>query len=185
MSSERVLAAWRNGESFVALSGGGLAPLPVDWLARFGEQVADLLVAKRGMNAAPACRAPRSGAPVRRPRSLPVRPSGVPSRRCCTASRASQRRRSRQICGLSCAATSVTVSRGSASCATRASARCSPTTWALARRCRRSAPCAGVRSSWHRPACSTTGPQKSLASAPRSAPPCITGRDAHSTPPPT
>jgi len=47
VSAERVLAAWQSGESWVALSGGGMAPLPADWLARFGEQVADLLAAKR------------------------------------------------------------------------------------------------------------------------------------------
>jgi superfamily II DNA or RNA helicase len=47
VSAERVLAAWRSGESFVALSGGGMAPLPADWLARFGERVADLLSAKQ------------------------------------------------------------------------------------------------------------------------------------------
>jgi len=46
VSAERVLAAWHDGESLVALSGGGMAPLPADWLARFGEQVADLLAAK-------------------------------------------------------------------------------------------------------------------------------------------
>jgi superfamily II DNA or RNA helicase len=47
VSAEHVLSAWRAGESWVALSGGGLAPLPADWLARVGEQVADLLAAKR------------------------------------------------------------------------------------------------------------------------------------------
>jgi len=46
-SAERVLSAWRDGESMVALSGGGMAPLPADWLSRFGERVADLLAAKR------------------------------------------------------------------------------------------------------------------------------------------
>jgi superfamily II DNA or RNA helicase len=57
-SAERVLSAWRNGESWVALSGGGLSPLPKDWLARFGEQVADLLAAKQD-----APRLPRAALP--------------------------------------------------------------------------------------------------------------------------
>jgi superfamily II DNA or RNA helicase len=43
---ERVLAAWRAGESLVPLAGGGFAELPRDWLARFGEPVADLLAAR-------------------------------------------------------------------------------------------------------------------------------------------
>lgn len=42
----RVLHAWRTGESLVPLSGGGFAPLPKDWLARFGDRVADLLAAR-------------------------------------------------------------------------------------------------------------------------------------------
>ncbi len=41
-----VLAAWRRGESFVQLDGGGFAPLPADWLARHGQRVADLLAAR-------------------------------------------------------------------------------------------------------------------------------------------
>ena len=42
----RVLRAWSAGESLVPLSGGGFAPLPHDWLARFGNRVADLLAAR-------------------------------------------------------------------------------------------------------------------------------------------
>jgi hypothetical protein len=42
----RVLRAWRAGESLVPLAGGGFAPLPHDWLARFGDRVADLLAAR-------------------------------------------------------------------------------------------------------------------------------------------
>jgi superfamily II DNA or RNA helicase len=42
----RVLTAWREGESWVPLSGGGFAELPRDWLARHGDRVADLLAAR-------------------------------------------------------------------------------------------------------------------------------------------
>ena len=42
----RVLDAWRAGESWVALDGGGFAELPADWLARHGARVADLLAAR-------------------------------------------------------------------------------------------------------------------------------------------
>lgn len=42
----RVLAAWARGESLVPLIGGGLAPLPRDWLARFGDRLADLFAAR-------------------------------------------------------------------------------------------------------------------------------------------
>ena len=42
----RVLGAWRDGESWVALDGGGFAELPQGWLERYGERVADLLAAK-------------------------------------------------------------------------------------------------------------------------------------------
>jgi len=41
-----VLSAFRAGESLVALDGGGYAPLPLDWLSRFGERIADLLAAR-------------------------------------------------------------------------------------------------------------------------------------------
>lgn len=42
-----VLRAWQRGDDVVALSGGGWAELPIDWLSRFGHRVADLLAAKR------------------------------------------------------------------------------------------------------------------------------------------
>lgn len=42
-----VMAAWERGEGLVPLLGGGYAPLPHDWLTRFGTQVA-LLLAARG-----------------------------------------------------------------------------------------------------------------------------------------
>jgi superfamily II DNA or RNA helicase len=46
VSADAVIGAWRAGESLVALEGGGYAPLPVDWLSRFGARVADLLAAR-------------------------------------------------------------------------------------------------------------------------------------------
>ena len=39
-----VLAAWRLGEPLVPLEGGGYAPLPADWLGRFGARMAVELV---------------------------------------------------------------------------------------------------------------------------------------------
>ncbi len=42
----RVLRAWRSGESLVPLLEGGFAPLPTDWLARFGPHIQDLLAAR-------------------------------------------------------------------------------------------------------------------------------------------
>jgi superfamily II DNA or RNA helicase len=41
-----VLRAWREGESLVPLADGGFAPLPRDWLTRYGDRVADLLAAR-------------------------------------------------------------------------------------------------------------------------------------------
>lgn len=41
-----VMRAWARGESLVALSGGGFAPLPADWLSRYGARIADLLAAR-------------------------------------------------------------------------------------------------------------------------------------------
>jgi superfamily II DNA or RNA helicase len=45
-SAEAVIQAWREGLDLVPLQGGGWAPLPTDWLARFGHHVADLLAAR-------------------------------------------------------------------------------------------------------------------------------------------
>jgi len=44
--ASRVLKAWRAGRSLVPLTGGGYAPLPLDWLGRFGHQLSDLLAAR-------------------------------------------------------------------------------------------------------------------------------------------
>jgi len=43
---EGVLRAWRSGESLVPLLAGGFAPLPHDWLSRFGSRIEDLLAAR-------------------------------------------------------------------------------------------------------------------------------------------
>jgi superfamily II DNA or RNA helicase len=48
-----VLRAWRAGEGLVALEGGGYAPLPADWLQRFGARVADLLAAREAAGTIP------------------------------------------------------------------------------------------------------------------------------------
>ena len=41
-----VVRAWQDGLDLVPLEGGGWAPLPADWLARYGHLVADLLAAR-------------------------------------------------------------------------------------------------------------------------------------------
>ena len=56
--AKRVLRAWRDGESLVPLSTGGFAPLPSDWLARFGNRVADLLAARGDHDALPRAALP-------------------------------------------------------------------------------------------------------------------------------
>lgn len=45
-SVQAVLRAWQDGLDIVPLQGGGFAPLPSDWLARFGDRVADLIAAR-------------------------------------------------------------------------------------------------------------------------------------------
>jgi superfamily II DNA or RNA helicase len=45
-----VMRAWRDGLELVPLEGGGWAPLPADWLARYGHLVADLLAARGSDN---------------------------------------------------------------------------------------------------------------------------------------
>lgn len=42
-----VYQAWRHGLDLVPLEDGGWAPLPLDWLNRYGERIADLLAARR------------------------------------------------------------------------------------------------------------------------------------------
>jgi superfamily II DNA or RNA helicase len=41
-----VLRAWHDGIELVPLEGGGWAPLPSDWLSKYGDRVADLLAAR-------------------------------------------------------------------------------------------------------------------------------------------
>ncbi len=45
-SADGVIRAWQDGLDFVPLLGGGWAPLPVNWLSKFGKQIADLLAAR-------------------------------------------------------------------------------------------------------------------------------------------
>jgi superfamily II DNA or RNA helicase len=42
-----VYQAWRDGLDVVPLADGGWAPLPIDWLERYGHKVADILAARR------------------------------------------------------------------------------------------------------------------------------------------
>lgn len=58
----RVLRAWRAGESLVPLSGGGQAPLPADWLARFGPRLLDLLAAREAAGRLPRALLPELAA---------------------------------------------------------------------------------------------------------------------------
>jgi len=50
-----VIGAWRRGESLVPLLGGGWAPLPADWLERYGTRIADLLSARGEDGGLPRC----------------------------------------------------------------------------------------------------------------------------------
>jgi len=54
----QVLAAWQENISLVPLTGGGMAPLPEDWLSRFGDRVADLLAARDAAGELPRCALP-------------------------------------------------------------------------------------------------------------------------------
>ena len=54
-----VLGAWQGGATFVPLAdGSGWAPLPVDWLERFGDRVADLLAARNATGTLPTSALP-------------------------------------------------------------------------------------------------------------------------------
>ena len=49
------IRAWSRGESLVPLLEGGWAPLPSDWLDRFGHRIADLLAARDDSGELPVC----------------------------------------------------------------------------------------------------------------------------------
>jgi superfamily II DNA or RNA helicase len=46
LDAQRVLNAWHSGDSLVPLMDGGFAPLPVDWLGRYGDHLRFLLAAR-------------------------------------------------------------------------------------------------------------------------------------------
>ncbi len=56
-----VMRAWREGSTLVPLDGGGFAPLPADWLSRYGDRVADLLEARAANDRIPAYALPDLG----------------------------------------------------------------------------------------------------------------------------
>jgi superfamily II DNA or RNA helicase len=58
VDAARVLRTWEAGGSLVPLEGGGLAPLPADWLARFGREAAALLEQRRADGTLPRCALP-------------------------------------------------------------------------------------------------------------------------------
>ncbi|GIX49749.1 MAG: hypothetical protein KatS3mg131_3960 [Candidatus Tectimicrobiota bacterium] len=58
VEASTVLRAWQEGKTLLPLPGGAWAPLPVDWLQRFGPQVADLLAARTASGALPSCLLP-------------------------------------------------------------------------------------------------------------------------------
>jgi len=53
-----VLRAWQEGSLHAPLLGGGIAPLPLDWLEKFGHRIADLLAARDASGQLPACALP-------------------------------------------------------------------------------------------------------------------------------
>jgi superfamily II DNA or RNA helicase len=59
LDAAAVLRAWQDGAMFVPLSGdAGWAPIPADWLERFGHRVADLLAARSATGTLPTCALP-------------------------------------------------------------------------------------------------------------------------------
>jgi hypothetical protein len=101
-----VMAAWQNGEARRRCSGAAYAPLPHDWLARYGPQIALLLAARGGAARSPRTRA-GPGGPVRGARDPAAagprgaRGAGPRLRR--AAARRSCRRPVRRAAGLSAA----------------------------------------------------------------------------------
>ena len=58
VGADAVLRAFGEGRTLVSLEGGGLAPLPADWLARCGREAASLLEARNARGALPRCAIP-------------------------------------------------------------------------------------------------------------------------------
>jgi superfamily II DNA or RNA helicase len=59
-SGGAVLRAWEQGQKLVPLLDGGFAPLPLDWLARYGEKVRELLSAQEGREELPRAAHPQA-----------------------------------------------------------------------------------------------------------------------------
>ncbi len=55
---QQVLRAWQKGESLVPLLEGGWAPLPTQWLARYGERLHLLFSAQKDQGTVPTCLLP-------------------------------------------------------------------------------------------------------------------------------
>ena len=183
-SGAAVVAAWQSGLDLLPLEGGGWAPLPADFLARHGQRVLALLAARGeggrvGAVSLPALLTLCDEMKVSRPAAAGrlsalfdeqgrIPAATLPADLTATL-------RPYQQAGVDWLALPA---RG------RAGRACSPTTWASARRCRRSAAIrAGERSLVvARPACSTTG-QAELRPLPAraAASPSTTARAGRST----
>jgi superfamily II DNA or RNA helicase len=61
VAANAVMDSWTNGDSLVPLQDGGFAPLPLEWLQRCGQLVADLLEAKELNGALPKASLPDLG----------------------------------------------------------------------------------------------------------------------------
>ena len=57
-NSGAIIAAWERGESLVPLLDGGWAPLPTDWLQKYGRQIKELLMAKADKESLPKAALP-------------------------------------------------------------------------------------------------------------------------------
>ena len=164
-----VIRAWQERLDFVPLDGGGWAPLPLDWLARHGQRVADLLAARETDGRVASHALPALGvlcAALEHPPPPGARAAAAAGRGLRAAAGGGAARRSRGDAAPVPAARAWT---GSASSAAPAWAACWPTTWAWARRCRRWRCCARASARWWcaRPACCPTGRRSWPASGPR------------------
>ena len=138
-----VVRAWQEGLGLVPLEGGGWAPLPLAWLAKHGQRVADLLAAREAdgrvaSHALPALAALCDELEHPPPPGLErLAPAGARASSSCPR-RALPARSHGDAAPLPAAGRRL----ARASCAAPAWAACSPTTWASARRCRRWRCCA-------------------------------------------